>query len=292
LTARAQRQPASNYLGSLTAYCAEVADPANMADAADTLWHEAFSDLVPVSFSTDVGELRWGGAIRAMGAALVYRRGDKRAHGPFLWTLPQMCLCGLKVSNAVENIGADLTEARRAEESIAGILEGKPVAKLDLDDVRERIDRLSAAKARLAECLVRVEWELRTIRLNRRNFQMALRHTPWAGQVKRLQHHLIDQTGQYIQLQAAADLGYRNAATKRAEAHLESLEATASYYEVVETRKLSRIVLALTAIQVTSLLPTIFNFTQLPWYLKATYIGATALVLAAPAIWWLTYRRK
>jgi hypothetical protein len=178
---------------------------------------------------------------------------------PFLFTLPELALCHLKVRNSASNIRFDwLKQVAQRERELRDLLPLRGEDDRDLQKMLGRNDDLTARQAELVDAVAHVESELRTMRINRDNFAAAAR--PFRRVAVKLQHLLIDRWMRGTELQAENDIGYIQGTLRRAENHVKSIEASA---EVQQARALRRI-----------------NATVIVLGLVQTLIAAAALVVA------------
>jgi hypothetical protein len=98
--------------------------------------------------------------------------------------------------------------------------------------------RRTARQAELVDAVAQVQLELRTMRINRANFEVAAQ--PFDAEAKKLQHQLVDRWMRGPELQAGNDIGYTSGTLQRAENHFESIEASAQVHQIRELKKINK----------------------------------------------------
>ena len=121
-------------------------------------------------------------------------------------------------------------------------------------------DQITTERAELAATVADIEGELRTLDLNRRNFETAIAASPFAPAAVELTELLIDRWSTPLAAQANADLGYRIATRERAVVEFESLNTTINWHVAWRTGWLTVVVLVLTLIQAAAATAAIWQF--------------------------------
>ncbi len=166
---------------------------------------------------------------------------EKHHPHPFLFTLPELALCHLKVRNSVENLRLNwLQQLAQRERELHDLLPARGEEERDLLKMLDQNDDLTARQAELVDAIAHVQLELRTMRINRENFAAAAASFPFRRVAPRLQHLLIDRWIRRAEPQAENDLGYIQGTLQRAENHFKSIEASAAAYQGRELRQINR----------------------------------------------------
>ncbi len=280
------QSPAPGYLGSLVAYSAEVASRANAAEAARGIAEQRLNGPHE-TFRTDVGSLVLAEDGDRIGAVFVYQRDDAEAVFPFLMTLPELVLCRLKVGHSRDEIQQRLDETLARHATLRWLIGRFQPSRLALGDLKAANDQITTARAELVDGIERVKAGLRTIGLNRQNFERALDGSPLATERPRLAHYLLEKIARPIEHQAEASLGYCEGTRQVADVHFDSLAATADYHEARETHKLTWVVISLTSVQVVATIGATAEgaASVWDWIWRAGSILLPAALLAWIAIW-------
>lgn len=165
---------------------------------------------------------------------------------PFLFTLPELALCHLKVRNAADNIRLDwLPEVARRESELRVLLPKRGEGNQPHQEMLERNDLITERQADLVDAVVHVQAELRTLRINRDNFAVTADGEPFKRVADKLKHLLIDRWVRIPELQAENALGYVEGTLRRAETHFKSIEAGAAAGQARELSTINRRVIIL-----------------------------------------------
>jgi hypothetical protein len=168
---------------------------------------------------------------------------------PLLFTIPELALCHLKVRNSAENLRYHrLGELADYDRQLREILPRDEVVEHDLYQMLDRNDELTARQARLVDALAHVQLELRTMHINRDNFDAAARSfNQAAGELKQ---QLIDRWMRPMEAQAENDMGYINGTLQRADNHFKSIAASAAAHQARELKTITRWQIFLTVVGV------------------------------------------
>lgn len=308
---------ARNYLGSLSAWCAEVAQTSDTTVECRALAQHAFGSRGRRSFELPAGTLAVIRPISPdlahhLGAVFVYPQGTSGTidPNPFLETLPELILCRLKAVEVHYQTGPLLKSSRAVasrleqrlerpnghapvkhhllQSSAAGGGTGAAATRATLEELKRLNDQVAADRAILAQHIGRVESLLQTLRINRHNLRRALRSPAFAAQAAPLAEYLFDSAARRIRQQSRADLGYHQITLHRAELLSEAFTAAADYREVIETQTLGYIMVFLTGVQAASVVPSIVpDFDKLHWIVRFLWIAGTTGGLSWAALWLL-----
>jgi hypothetical protein len=251
------RQEVVSYLGAFRALYAETdkqegtkrAQVAKaLATALDRTWLARAEPIItPIGtmlFGVQPVELHLRSKVAALDMIFVGGRNpaeiaESYSLDPFLFTLPELALCHLKVRNAVENIRFDwLPKVAQRERELRDLLPKRGEGDLSHLQNLKRNDEITERQADLVDAVVHVQAEVRTMRINRDNFAATAAAEPFKRVADRLKHFLIDRWMRVPELQAENNIGYVEGTLQRAEAHFKSIEASAA---VDQARYLQRI---------------------------------------------------
>lgn len=250
-----------NYLGTLKLYSAESAAGApaeqlrQMADdIAAVVWNQPPLTCV----ETDTGVLILGLLDTQSEAIFVYREQTDVTE-TLLLTIPEMILCHLKIRNAAHNLSTHLPAAKRHDFELRALIDPEHPRPRKLRALWKANVDITNQRSHLARCIANLEAEIRSLKLNRKNFAAVVGASPFAAARIALAELMIDRWSAPLVTQATADLGYRIATRERAAVQFESIDTTINWYDARLSLWLTIIVLALTIVQVVAALPVIWQ---------------------------------
>jgi hypothetical protein len=199
---------------------------------------------------------------------------DRKRSRPFLFTLPLLSACHLKVRNSVDSIRHHgLRKISTRERKLRSFLpKEKDLAGGHIELLKNNKD-IMKWQARLVDAVVAVQAELRTMRINRDDFDI-LATGPYRDVSEKLKQILIGRWMRPTEVHAENEIGYAEGALRLAESHFESIEASAAADQARATRWTNRLLILLGIGQ--------FIVAMLAAYLAWKQL--TAPVPAAPAL--------
>jgi hypothetical protein len=173
------------------------------------------------------------------------------------------------------------------------MMDGDPLHGHELHGLKHAMTDLTRRRADLAGGIVRIQAELDSIRINRRNAVRALRHPFFKRRESALLNFLIDRVAQPVVAQAQMNLASHKEVRERAAIHFQSLEASVQMLGARRSHDLEFLMAFIGAVSATAVLPTLCGklFSELDWYTRSVlvFVPMAAILLAA---WWFIGRRS
>jgi hypothetical protein len=174
---------------------------------------------------------------------------DRKRSRSFLFTLPILAACHLKVRNSVESINHQwLAELSKREKTLRGLLPQPQALARGHIELLKNNKAIMSAQAQLVDAVVVVQADLRTMRTNRDDFgiQATGPFHDVAGKLKQL---LIGRWMRRSEVYAENEIGYAEGALRLAESHFKSIEASAAEDQARALRWTNRLLLGLGIVQ-------------------------------------------